>query len=351
MRIGFVFHHDPLHRSPGIDVVRLTALTSALIEFGLDVYILAPVQKPGLLGGRVPVLPVHTTNLDQYALLKTCYHQSIRLVKGFSGPVVSRIVRVVDQTWPQRDKQARKELLACQHSISQRAQAVALNNQINQHRWTKAYPAPGLTVLTPTGCPAHLPAPGPSPYAGHKPVFLFLGSLAAPRMLRLLNALAEDCRSVAEIHLVGRNKTALYGQELDLSPLIVDHGEHSEPGLWNYLYHADLGLALAAGPHAFNNDLSKIYAYLRTGLPVVVEARVIQSTLVRDLQFGRVFAYGSLPSLTKECLELIRSPPAHASKVMDHMATKHSWETRAGTYANLFQALLGREPGSQGTKS
>lgn len=341
MRIAFVFHHDPIQRAPGIDVVRLASLTRVLIERGLDVHVLAPVQQAGLLKGHTPVLPIAGTDQGRYDLVKTCYHQSIRLVDArFSGPIVSRIVRVVDQTWPKRDEQLRAELLACQDLISQRACAVALNNQENQKRWLQAYNSPRRTVLTPTGCPRHIPGKGASPYHTSKAVLLFLGSLASSRMVILLNKLAERCLDRAEVHLVGRNKSSLYGKETPLSSLVVDHGEQSEPGLWNYLLHADLGLALAASPHVFDNDLSKVYFYLRAGLPVAIERPAIQTDLVNSLEYGQSFAYGSVRKLVTVCRELIQSPPRNRSSVMERMAMEHSWEKRADVYLGLFQEVV-----------
>jgi len=41
---------------------------------------------------------------------------------------------------------------------------------------------------------------------------------------------------------------------------------------WDYLHHADVGVLVAAGPFMHNNESTKIYHYLRVGLPVVSEA-------------------------------------------------------------------------------
>lgn len=342
MKIGFVFHHDPIHRPPGIDTARLAALTGALEKLGLQVQVIAPVDRPGALPNGIAVRPLADLAGAGFDLVKTCYHQSIELVKNFDGPVVSRIVRVVDEQHPKRDGAMRAELLRLQGLINDRASAVAFNNPANRARWQARYPGPMETVLTPTGCPAIIPPAGADPFAGARPAVLFLGSLAAPRMVELINHLAESLRGRAAVHLVGANKTALYGGRTPLSPLVIDHGQRAEPELWDYVRAADMGLALAAGPDQFDNDLSKIYYYLRGGVPVVIEQPAVQVDLVRELGHGLVFDHGDRAGLVAAATEALARPFADRTAVMEFMARNHAWDRRAEVYRELFRRLIDR---------
>ncbi len=344
MRVGVVFHENLFERAPGVDLVRLRAIAGGLNNRGVKTEIIAPVDKPGVWEDGLLVRPLDVLNdrPERYDLLKTSYHHSIRLIGRFRGPVVSRLVRIVDQVRPKHDERQRAELLACQAEVAGRAQAVALNNEVNKERWLKHYGRKQEIVLTPTGCPAELPPLGKNPYRGDKPVILFLGSASAGRMIEHLNGLAERLADRAEVHLIGRNKTELYGEYRALSPRIIQHGQLPEAETWDFIRHADLGLALAYGPDPFENDIAKIINYLRGGLPVLAEERLIQNELIAELAMGRFFAYGDLDDLTAKARALLSDPPPFdRAAAARYAAENHSWESRVEVYLKLFERLTG----------
>ncbi len=352
MRIGIVFHKNPFAPPTGIDLVRLRAISSGLIRKGITAEIVAPAGREGMIEDAVPVRRLEALGeAGRYDLVKTCYHDSILLIERYRGPVVSRIVRVVDRELPERDGPFREKLLRCQALIRDRASAVVLNNVENRERWKNFYGGELLTALIPTGCLAHIPFPGPNPYGAGERTLLFLGSLAAPRMVRMLNQAARLLRNRVRVHLVGMNKAKLYGgaeKDCTLDPLIIDHGELPEGRVWDYICHANVGLALAAGPHAFDNDVSKILNYLRGGLPSVSEEPVLTNQLIRRTGFGRIFAFGDVEKLVSNALELIENPLTEKrDNVMRFMAAEHSWDKRVDAYVNLFRKILSSDGGSR----
>jgi hypothetical protein len=172
---------------------------------------------------------------------------------------------------------------------------------------------------------------------------LFLGSLAAPRMVDMLNLAAERLEGICRVHLVGRNKSLMYGcdQECGLSRLIVDHGELVQDDVWDYIRHADIGVALATGPHAFDNDVSKILSYLRGGLPALSEEPIINNHLIELTEYGTTFPYGNVDQLVSSAIELLENPPLSLrDRTMRYMAREHSWNRRVDTYVTLFTKLL-----------
>ncbi len=343
MRIAVVFHKDPFAAPTGIDLVRLRAITGGLIRNGFEAEIVAPVETSGVIEDFIPVRPLEALNdPGQYDLVKTCYHFSIKLIRGYSGPVVSRIVRVVDEQWPDRDRAFREELLQCQELIAQRARVVALNNPENRERWRGRYGAETRVVLVPTGCPATIPEPGANPYPGPSKKILFLGSLAADHMVKMINDAAVRLRNRAEIHLVGRNKASMYGSDQQNSTAsgIFDHGERPIDQIWDYIRNADLGLALATGPHPFDNDVSKIFDYLRGGLPVLSEEPILNNGLIHKTGLGKTFKHNDIEDLVSKALELLENPPLEKrGAAMRFMAQEHSWDRRVRTYVDLFRGM------------
>ncbi len=344
MKVGIVFHKDPTGPPTRIDLVRLRAIAGGLIYRGIDTEIIAPVSRVHTIDGRVPVVPLEALSVyGRYSLIKTCYHQSIKLVVEYAGPVVSRIVRVVDARLPERDSALRDELLLCQSLIQERAQAVILNNTLNQERWEHLYGRKQLVEIIPTGCPSNIPLNSPNPFHTEKPVVLFLGSLAAPRMVDLINGLAKELRDECEIHVVGANKTEMYGaqKEIPLERDVFYHGEMPEPEIWRYIRYSSVGLALATGPHAFDNDLSKMFYYLRGGLPVVSEDTVCTNYLLEETSYGEIVPFNNLSVLGERVLKLVRNPPpVSKQKIMDYMALHHSWENRVEKLLQLLDRVI-----------
>jgi glycosyltransferase involved in cell wall biosynthesis len=343
MKIGIVFHKNPFAPPTGIDLVRLRAIAGGLIRRGFSADVIAPVQDAGMIESVIPVKPLDVLGEGgRYDLIKTSYHFSIKLIDKYEGPVISRIVRVVDHELPQRDEPFRDDLLSCQELIRQRASVLVLNNRENEARWHQAYGPEPRVVLVPNGCPSEIPEPRSDPYGTRHPAVLFLGSVAATRMVDMLNAAARLLQGRATIHLVGLNKACMYGgdEHCVLDRLIVVHGEASHDRVWDYIHHAQAGIALATGPHPFDNDISKIFDYLRGGLPVVSEEGILQNQLITRTGYGRIFAHDNVDDLVSGILALLESPPVESKdQMMGFMAREHSWERRVDEYVGLFQPL------------
>ncbi len=344
MRVGLVFHHDPRLRPPGIDVERLTYLAAGLADGGAEVDILAPIaapaRLPGPYGQPLSLRPLSAIREGRYQILKTCYHPGIDLVEGFDGPLVCRLVRVVDRQVPARDEPRRERLLEWQRKIHRRATALAFNNPQNQERWQRNHGPGRPSVLTPTGCPEDIPPRGPDPYGRDLPAVLFLGSLAGGRMVDMLNRAAEALSGLAEVHLVGLNKSRLYGEPVPLSSRVIDHGTRTGPALWDFMAWAAFGISLAAGPDEFDNDSSKVVYYLRAGLPVLCEEPVLQRGMVAEMGMGHSFAHGDVDGMLARSHALLAEGVADRGQAMARMAREHSWKRRAETYLQLFNSLV-----------
>jgi hypothetical protein len=344
MRVGIVFHKDPFAPPTGIDLVRLRAIARGLIRRGVQVDIIAAVAHAGTIDDFIQVYPPDVLKEPgRYDLIKTCYHDSILLVEGYDGPVVSRIVRVVDDRLPERDEPFRSKLLKCQEIIKDRANLLILNNEQNKERWRNLYGREPRIALIPTGCPAELPPSRGNPYNASERVMLFLGSVACPRILDMINSAARNLQNSCTVHLVGLNKACMYGGDAtcSLDPLVVDHGERCEQEVWDYVRHANIGLALATGPHAFDNDVSKILNYLRGGLPVLSEELIINNDLITKTEFGSIFKYSDLNDLVVKAKEMLSSSfDDRKDAVTRFMANEHSWDRRADAYVNLFHSLI-----------
>lgn len=342
MRVGMLSHKNPLGPPSSIDLVRLGALSLGLVRLGARVCVVAPVQREGRLPNGVPVLPLDVlTDPGRFDVVKACYHFSLELVQDYHGPLVCRLVRVVDEVLPERDALQRDRLLACQETARVRALGIVLNNRANAVRWRERYGTGQRTVLIPTGCRSILPAMGPNPYPPGPPVLLFLGSLAAPRMVHLVNEAARLLAGDMTVHLVGKNKSGLYGEShAPLSRLVVDHGEMPEEAALDFVRHAHLGLAMAAGPHAFDNDLSKLLTYVRCGLPVVGEEGIVNLNLAKRYGQYRMFRHGDVGDLVAKAQGMLPGNRAMAAASGERLVRACSWDRQAGILHRFLESIL-----------
>lgn len=336
-----VFHKLPAGPVQSIDLARLLGLGLGLARLGREVEVVAPGARFGENWMGLPLAPLSALNRPgRYDAVKTCYHQSIKLLGRCEGPVASRLVRVVDRTSPGRDDSNRAELLACQELVRSRASVVILNNHENRKRWIELYGQTPRAELVPTGCPAEIPCPGPDPYPDKRTRILFLGSIASPDSAGMLNLAARVLAGRARIHFVGRNKTGMYGRFSPLDPAIIDHGEKGEPVIWDYIRRADLGLALAVGPDPFDNDLSKVLYYLRGGLPVLLEKPVLQAGLARELSFGLAFERADPHDFLAKFERLMSGDfRQRREQVMRLCAERFSWERRAEALDGILRGI------------
>ena len=342
MHVAFLFHKDPLGQPGSIDLIRLRSLALALMDRGVRVTVVAPVANPGWLAERVPVVPLAPAMAwERYDVIKASYHYSLELPRASQIPLVCRLVRVVDERLPERDGPDRPRLMACQALAAQQASGMVFNNAQNARRWRERYGIRQRIAIVPNGCPERIPPPGGDPYGEGPPVLLFLGSLAAARMVELVNAAADRLRGRLRVHLVGRNKSRLYGGvSLPLSPWVVDRGELPEWRVWDYVRHARLGLALAAGPDPFDNDLSKILSYLRGGLPVLGEEGVLNLHWARQMNLCHTFRFGDADDLATRALALAAADqPTPDPAGMERLVQANGWRRRAEVLHRFLESV------------
>jgi hypothetical protein len=109
---------------------------------------------------------------------------------------------------------------------------------------------------------------------------------------------------------------------------------------WNYFHHADVGVVVSAGSFMHNNESTKIYHYLRAGLPVVSEAGFPNDHVVTESGLGFVVENGDLPLMAAR-IEEAASSAWDRDAAIDYVLRHHTWERRADVYGDLFAECFG----------
>ena len=114
------------------------------------------------------------------------------------------------------------------------------------------------------------------------------------------------------------------GSTRDTSPISAPCGYEDA---WNYLHFADVGIVVAAAAFLHNNESTKIYHYLRVGLPVVSEAGFPNDHVIGEARLGFCVENGNLPALADAVAEAART----------------TWDrnTRCGTSSSITRGTSG----------
>ena len=105
---------------------------------------------------------------------------------------------------------------------------------------------------------------------------------------------------------------------------------------WDYFRYADVGVVVSAGPFMHNNESSKIYHYLRAGLPVVSESGFPNDHLIREAQCGRLVDGADTRALTEAVIEAARTRWDRA-RAVTYILENHTWAQRVKVYDRLLR--------------
>lgn len=339
--IAIVYAKSATQLPASMDLIRWKEMGRRFRQCGLDVHLVTDQPDGAKDMGGLPILDARDVDWPRYEAIKVCYQHSIRLVPPHPNIIV-RMCRVVDQAFPARDEPRRAELLGDQQRVANIARFVAINHPLNGQRWQQYYGNRQQILLVPTGCPETIPPPERNPFGSAGRIALFCGSLTAPRMVTMLNQVGRLLRErhpPVEIHFVGRNRLHVYGiRDLELDGEVIEvHAPVSEAEAWQYILHADVGLAISPSTDRFECELAKIYYYLRGGLPVVTESTALNAHLLEETSHGVVVCHDSpeeFAAAIHSCLEL----PARRRATMRHLAKKHGWGIRVEVYVKALSS-------------
>jgi hypothetical protein len=109
--------------------------------------------------------------------------------------------------------------------------------------------------------------------------------------------------------------------------------------IWDYHYFANAAIVLGQGP-VQHNESTKVYYYLRTGLPVVSESSVPNNYLIGDADLGFIADYGDDHQMTEMVEEAIYRK-WDREQAMRYILENHTWNRRGRIYEDVIKTELG----------
>jgi glycosyltransferase involved in cell wall biosynthesis len=301
-------------------------------------------------------VPLEGVNWSDYHVVKTLYQRGFRtLIEAGGGAhpfIISRLASVVgkDDTVPgvHFTGAERADLYEVQGQIHRTSHYVALSTEANRALWRREYGDATPLLLVPTGVDHSIPGPAHNPYrglTGMSKVAVYIGNLYTG-MQRHINRLWQErlnrlgallCRRGVHLVFVGPGLS----DKLDPTA-VVNFGGVPHAEVWDYQYFADVGITLAQGP-VQHNESSKIYYYLRTGLPVVTEAPIPNNDVVTESGCGLVAPYGDDHALA-DAIEAAAHRSWDREAAVSYVLAHHTWDRRFGVYEELIRRRLDAQP-------
>jgi glycosyltransferase involved in cell wall biosynthesis len=362
LRIVTVYPRDPTaeDRARGalapisMAYVRWFRIADALAALGHHVDLAVPDAarawpSPTPPAGRAPLRQVALSEVrwNDYDVVKTVFHRGFDTLTAYGGASHPFIVSKLGSVVGARDMDGvhfygavREALYATQERIAQASRYVTVLTPAARDLWFDCFGPTKNTLLVPGAVDADLPAPGADPYPSDgRTRVLFSGNIYDDRSQPEANAVL-----CAKLNALGRllapHGARLYllgpGDTRRLDPAHVTYLGAVEYGRsWDYMHHARVGVVVTGGGVSHNNESTKIYHYLRAGLPVVSEAGFPNDDVVRASQLGYVVENGNVEAMAARVLEAARRDWDRAAGIR-HVLAHHTWDRRVATYAALF---------------
>jgi glycosyltransferase involved in cell wall biosynthesis len=311
------------------------------------------LRKPVVqMGANLRRIPLGSVPWGEYDVVKALFHQGFETLRRHGGHrhpfVICKLGSVVgphDMDGIYFYGRTRRRLYREQERIASGARYVTVLTAEAADLWKDCHGSPEKLLLVPGAADEAIPAPGPDPFGdAPRPRYVFSGNVYTRRTQPEANRVLIDKLNTLGSHIAatgGRLFVVGPGDVRRLDPSCATWlGAVPYAASWDYLHHADVGILVAAGPFMHNNESTKIYHYLRAGLPVVSEAGFPNDRVLEESGLAFVVPNGDLPALAARALEA-------ASHVWDRDAGRryilenHTWEVRARTYDRLFRDVLG----------
>lgn len=291
-------------------------------------------------------VPYAEVNWGHYDVVKTLFHkgfESLCAAGGAGHPfIISKLGSVVgshdDVKGVGFRGAERSGLYAIQNRISRASRYVTVLTARSRALWEREHGWCSNVLTVPTGVDAAIPPPRSNPYRGiDRKVAVYIGNLYSEQQ-KPVNLLWQERLNRLGAALNDRGLRLCFagtGDTERIDPDVVScYKDIDNSNIWDYQYFADVGIVLGQDA-AQHNESSKIYYYLRTGLPVVSESGIPNNRLLEECCMGIVCEFGNDAMMVEAIDEALRRPWPRAD-CMEYILHNHTWAHRAAVYQRLF---------------
>jgi len=346
LRIATVYRDDQYDQYPTVNMamIRWLRISQALSRLGARVDMIVNLQeRHPPPGNGVRFVPFDGVRWGDYDVVKAFYQRGFDTLARHGGAdhpfIVGSLATIVGSRDGVPGVQVlpadRAPLWDSQVRMARACRWLSVRTVPNQALFEREFPDLESPLLVPTGVDRIIPETRSNPYRGiDNPVALYSGNLRRGKPNHLNQLWADRLNRLGEALRRRHIQLCFVGPtgSVKLDPgVITNFGPVVNEAVWDFKRHADVGLALAEGPVQLNES-SKLYYYLRAGLPVVSEAPIPNNTLLANAGAGWICEYDD-PQGMAERVEAAVHHDWPMDEAAAWVAERHSWENRAGSYA------------------
>ena len=353
IRIATVYRKDFLDDfyPSDMSLIRWLKISEALADKGFKVDMI--INATSGLVRRTPNLnyvSYSCVDWSRYDIIKTLFHEGFESLQSEGGDnhpfIISKLGSVVGNHDGSEGvhffNEEREELFETQKKIDQKSKYITILTEPSKRLWETELGRKTNILLVPTGVDKVIPPPGKNPYGAlREKIVVYIGNLYVSTQKEInllwqmkLNRLGHLLKKRGiKLFLVGPGNVDQLDQNVVtyLSP--VDNHR-----IWDYQYFADAGIALAQGK-VQHNESSKIYYYLRTGLPVVSEAPIPNNYLIKEADLGFIADYADDQMMVEMIAEAVYKK-WRKEDAIEYILSHHTWDKRAEVYDRLIRREL-----------
>jgi len=350
IRIATVYRKDLLDNffPSDMSLVRWLKISESLADIGFNVDMIVNA-KSGLIqkAPNLRYIPYCRVDWSQYDIIKTLFHEGFESLcsEGQDNHpfIISKLGSVVGNHDGTEGvhffNEEREELFETQKKIDQKAKYITILTEPSKRLWEREFGEKTNILFVPTGVDREIPPPGRNPYGDlRQKIAVYIGNfyvdtqrdinLLWQHRLNVLGSLLK--KSGIRLYLVGPGNVS----QLDPNS-VVYLGPIDNSRIWDYQYFADVGIALAQGK-VQHNESSKIYYYLRTGLPVVSKGPIPNNYLIKETNLGLNADYAD-DQVMAEMIEEAVHKKWHKKDAINYILSHHTWHKRAEAYERLIE--------------
>ena len=332
-----------------MDIIRWLRISECLADLGYQVDVIADARGPFLSPrANLRVVPGDRFDWSRYHVIKTLFHrgfESLCAAGGAGHPfVISKLGSVVGNedgiAGVHFFGQERQGLFETQRRIHRQSRFVTVLTNASRRLWEDEFGSAQRLLMVPTGVDRQIPPPRRNPYSAFSErIAVYVGNIytrTQPEVNRLwqsrLNDLGRLLRKKGiRLCLVGPGNTS----ELDEDAVTYLGPVHHDAS-WDYQHFADVGIVLTQGP-VQHNESSKLYYYLRTGLPVVSENPVPNNHVLEEAELGLLTSYGD-PHAMADAVEVAVYRDWPREQAIRYVVENHTWDRRVELYDRLIRS-------------
>ena len=338
---------NPVDMSNG----RWVKISEALSRLGYHIDIAVPdtiITNNYNGNDHLRMIPLSRIDWNEYDVVKTEFHGGFDTLEKYGGAshpfIISKLGSVVGSTVMEGIYfygEVHKNLYETQQKINKVSKYITVLSKPAKKLWKEVHGRTENLLLVPGGVDAEIPAPSENPYPyGEKIRCIFAGNVytnnsqpeANEVIVNKLNILGKLLsRYGARLYMIGP------GDIFNLDPDYVSYmGVIPYDKCWDYFYFANVGIVVSAGKFMHNNESTKIYHYLRAGLPVVSESGFPNDNVVEEAKLGFVTENEDMELMARSVIKAAKKS-WNKEYAVNYILRNHTWDKRVKVYYKILK--------------